>query len=159
MRKNVLFIFCFGVFVMATGANAQTYQWVDDHCVVHLSDSPPPQGTNALVEIESDANFKPKPPTNLPSAHNAPNSESANAPIAAAEERTEPQNITVELYTASWCPYCKDARNFSVREEYLFLSMTLKKTRRLLAGKTNWMGEEAYPLQSSVIKKSPDFPQ
>ena len=85
MRKNALFIFCFGVFVMATVANAQTYQWVDDHGVVHLSDSPPPQGTKALVEIESHANFKPKPPPNLPSAQNTPNSERGNAPTAAAE--------------------------------------------------------------------------
>ena len=74
MRKNALFIFCFGVFVIATVANAQTYQWVDDHGVVHLSDSPPLQDTNALVEIESHANFKPKPPSNLPSAQNTPNS-------------------------------------------------------------------------------------
>ena len=73
MRKNVLFIFCFGVFVLATGANAQTYQWVDDHAVGHLSDSPPPQDTNAFVKIEAEANFKPKPPTNLPSAQNFPN--------------------------------------------------------------------------------------
>jgi hypothetical protein len=87
---------------MATAANAQTYQWVDDHGVVHLSDSSAPQGTNALVEIESHANFKRNPPTNLSSAQNTPNSESGNAPAAAAEERTEPQNITVELYTTIW---------------------------------------------------------
>jgi hypothetical protein len=99
MRKKTLFIFCFGVFVMAIVANAQTYQWVDDHGVVHLSDSPPSQGISTLVEIESPANFKPNPPSILPSAQNTPNSESGNAPTAAAEERTQPQDITVELYT------------------------------------------------------------
>jgi len=121
---------------MTIVASAQTYQRVDDHGIVHLSDSPPSQGTNALVEIESHANSKPKLQRIFRPAQNTPNFESGNAPTAAAEERTEPQNPTVELYTTSWCPYCKDARIFSVREEFLFLSMTLKKTRRLLAGKT-----------------------
>jgi len=112
MRKSALFILCFGMFVMATFANAQMFKWVDDHGVVHLSDSPPPQGTKALVESESHANFKTKPSSDLPSAQKTPNSENGNAPTAATEEQTKPQNITVELYTTSWCPYCKDARNF-----------------------------------------------
>ena len=82
---------------MATFANVQTYQWVDDHSVFHLSDSSPPHGTNALVEFELHANSKPKLPPNFLSAQNTPSSESGNAPTAATEERTEAQNITVEL--------------------------------------------------------------
>ena len=145
MRKNALFIFCFGVFVMATVANAQTYQWVDDHGVVHLSDSPAPQGTKALVKIESHANFKPKPPSNLPSTQNTPNSESGNAPTEAAEERTEPQNITVELYTTSWCPYCKDARNFFRSRGISFSEYDIEKDEEAARRKNELDGGRGVP--------------
>ena len=145
MRKNGFFIFCFGVFVMSTGANAQTYQWVDDHGVVHLSDSPPSQGTNALVKIESHANFKPKPTTNLPSAQNTPNSESGNAPTAAAEERTELQNPTVELYTTSWCPYSKDARNFFRSRGISFSEYDIEKDEEAARRKNDLDGGRGVP--------------
>jgi glutaredoxin len=145
MRKNALFIFCFGVFVMATVANAQTYQWVDDRGVVHLSDSPAPQGTKALVEIESNANFKPKPSSNLPSAQNTPNSESVNAPTAAAEERTEPQNITVELYTTSWCPYCNDARIFFSSRGISFSEYDIEKDEVAARRKNDLDGGRGVP--------------
>jgi glutaredoxin len=146
MRKNALFIFCFGVFVMAIVANAQTYQWVDDHGVVHLSDSPPLQGSNALVEIESHANFKPKPSPNLPSApQNTPNSESGNAPTAAAEERTEPHNITVELYTTSWCPYCKDARKFFLSRGISFSEYDIEKDEEAARRKNELDGGRGVP--------------
>ena len=144
-RKNALFIFCFGVFVMATVANAQTYQWVDDHGVVHLSDSPPSQGISTLVEIESPANFKRNPPTNLPSAQNTPNSESGNVPAAAAEERTEPQNITVELYTTIWCPYCKDARNFFRSRGISFTEYDIEKDEEAARRKNDLDGGRGVP--------------
>jgi glutaredoxin len=145
MRKNALFIFCFGVFVMATVANAQTYQWVDDHGVVHLSDSPAPQGTKALVKIESHANFKPKPSSNLSSAQNTPNSESVNAPTAAAEERTKTQNITVELYTTSWCPYCNDARIFFRSRGISFSEYDIEKDEGAARRKNDLDGGRGVP--------------
>ena len=145
MSKNALFIFCFGVFVMAAVANAQTYQWVDDHGVAHLSYSPPPKGAKALVEIESHANFKPKLPSNLPSAQNTPNSEMGNAPTAAAGERTEPQNITVELYTTSWCPYCKDARNFFRSRGISFSEYDIEKDEEAALRKNDLDGGRGVP--------------
>lgn len=145
IRKNALFIVCFVVFVMATVANAQTYQWVDDHGVVHLSDSPPLQDSNALVKIESHANFKPKPSSNLPSTQNTPNSESGNAPTEAAEERTEPQNITVELYTTSWCPYCKDARNFFRSRGISFSEYDIEKDEEAARRKNELDGGRGVP--------------
>jgi len=145
MRKNALFIVCFVVFAMATVANAQTYQWVDDHGVVHLADSPPPQGANALVEVQSPANFKPKLPSSLPSAQYTPNSERGNAPTAAAEERTEPQNITVELYTTSWCPYCKDARNFFRSRGIYFSEYDIEKDEEAARRKNELDGGRGVP--------------
>jgi glutaredoxin len=145
MGKNVLFIFCFGMLVMITVANAQTYKWVDDHGVVHLADSPPLHGSNALVEIQSPANFKPKSPLNLPPAQNTLNSESINVPTAAADERTEPQNITVELYTTSWCPYCKDARNFFLSRGVSFTEYDIEKDEEAAHRKNDLDGGRGVP--------------
>jgi glutaredoxin len=145
MRKNALFIFCFGMLVMATVGNTQTYQWVDGHAVVHLSDSLPPHGTNALVEIKSPANFNPKTSPDLPSEQNTPNARSGSAPTAAAEERTEPQNIMVELYMTSWCPYCKDARNFFRSRGISFIEYDIEKDEEAACRKNPLDGGRGVP--------------
>jgi glutaredoxin len=145
MKKNVLFIFCFGVLVMATAANAQTFKWVDDHGVVHLSDSPPSQGTSALVEIASPANFKSKPSSDLPSAQNITNPQGASGSPVAAEERAEPRNITVELYTTSWCPYCKDARNFFRSRGISFTEYDIEKDEEAARRKNSLDGGRGVP--------------
>jgi glutaredoxin len=145
MRKNALFVFCFVVLAMAGVANAQTYHWVDDHGVTYFSDSPPLHDSDSLVEITSPANVIPK-PSLAPSTLHTPNAVSANASsLEAAQEQTGPRAVTVELYTTSWCPYCKDARNFFLSRGISFSEYDIEKDGEAARRKNELDGGRGVP--------------
>lgn len=70
-----------------------------------------------------DYKFQP----NLSSEQETPLAESANTTSDVAEESKEPADIVVELYTTSWCPYCKDARKFFLSRGISFSEYDIEK--------------------------------
>ena len=77
---------------------------------------------------------------------------------AALEERSEPQNITIELYTTSWYPYCKDARNFFRSRGISFTEYNIEKDQEAARRKNDLDGGRGVPFVVICDQKSADFP-
>jgi glutaredoxin len=91
--------------------SADMYKWVDTGGVVHFSDRPPavdsPGGTVEVIETpEYSAGPPPSAPAEPPRAY--PVVEPAPAVSASPAATAHP----VELYTTSWCTYCRKAKAF-----------------------------------------------
>lgn len=101
-----MFTFRFYILILllllfAGTASAQIYKWVDENGVTHFSNRPP-------VAAESKENLELFPPYN-----SKPQSEPRSKPVTRTGKDVSPiPGPTVELYTTSWCIYCKKARKF-----------------------------------------------
>ena len=98
----------------AERAVADCYQWVDQNGVVHFSDTPPASGPNAEI-IQTPDHLSPSPS----SAPAKPPVYTEPVPETVAEkEGTDEKNRKrvyadeVEIFTTSWCGYCKKAIAF-----------------------------------------------
>jgi len=91
----------------AVQAIADMYKWVDQNGVVHFSDDPPTSEQN--VEILETYNYQEPPPK--PDL-----SESKLVTKPTPEKMMKKGNVNysnkVEIYTTSWCRYCKNAIAF-----------------------------------------------
>jgi glutaredoxin len=114
MKVYRLFVVFFALILVCATSSAQIYKWKDDKGVVHFSDTPPLNSSDAVEEEapSSDSN---------PQDNSPPAIESQNAALApdffdileqspqAPEALEEP---SVEIYSTSWCGYCKKAEQF-----------------------------------------------
>jgi glutaredoxin-like YruB-family protein len=89
----------------AAGAGS-IYKWVDDQGVVHYSDQAP-EADQVEGAIETRQGIAGSPLSPPPPAQSAHPPETLQRP--AARER---RDVTVEIYTTSWCRYCRDAKNY-----------------------------------------------
>ena len=90
----------------ATAWAGSIYKWVDENGVVHYSDHAPDEDdVTGEIETREAAAGSPPPP-----------SEKGATPAPPAVEAPTPeprrQTASVEIYTTSWCRYCKDAKNY-----------------------------------------------
>lgn len=84
-------------------AQAAIYKWIDANGTVTFRDTPPPAGVEATVVttaplnvVDTAANPAPSQATQL-----------QETPLQASHPRAD-----VELYTTSWCGYCRKARAY-----------------------------------------------
>ncbi len=90
----------------AAPALADMYKWVDKDGVVHFSDTPPK--SEKKVETYETSTYKEPPPKPI-----ASESEAAPSPTPEKKAASEPvRNDKVEIFTTSWCRYCKQAIAF-----------------------------------------------
>ena len=91
-----------GLLLAASAAQAGFYQWEDEDGNVHITDYPPPSKSNKKVNVHRFESSSPSvvepPPIHLPDT-------TAQKP----QRREKPEVI---LYTTSWCPYCRQAKDF-----------------------------------------------
>lgn len=98
-------------------ALAQVYTWVDKDGTVHFGEEPPADGQRArtieLPEEEPASAQAPEPNGGNhraePATTDTPPAKAARADPTAARPKPAP---TVDLYTTSWCPWCKKAREY-----------------------------------------------
>jgi len=101
--------------LLATSARAQVYTWVDDEGTVHFQEEPPAKGARARKLRLPPAEEAQAEPTKaeagggMRATRASPPQQRASPERPAARPRSTP---TVELYTTSWCPWCKKAREF-----------------------------------------------
>ena len=146
MKKlNALFIVFFLILIIIGLARAEIYKWVDENGVVHISDVPPEEvGPNEKLESQTpsksdpDANSSPprKKVTLLQKRHDIFQKKPKNRQISrtnvAPANRTSPK---VELYTTSWCHYCKKAREFFRSRGITFTEYDIEKDKNAAARK------------------------
>jgi len=98
----------------AVQAIADMYKWVDQNGVVHFSDDPPTSEQN--VEILETSNYQEPPPKPDLSESKLVTKPTPEKMIKKDEYNKKKGNVNysnkVEIYTTSWCRYCKNAIAF-----------------------------------------------
>ena len=104
---------------MSATVNAQIYKWVDENGNAHYSQF---QGqTSGTVEtIPLSQRYTPTRDTSIRQPQ-AASRVASSSPAAAREE------ATVELFTTSWCGYCKKAREFFDARGVAFVEYDIEK--------------------------------
>ena len=107
----LLFILLMSGYCLAPVANATIYKWVDENGTLHFGDTPS-QNMQPQVQIEL------VPPSQAYSHIERPQAKkkqlkqvSKKMPVG-KQEPTGYSQAEVELYTTSWCHYCKKAHAF-----------------------------------------------
>jgi len=123
MIKSILAIMI--LLLLSQGfASAEYYKWEDENGNINITDYPPPTKSAKNVEIhqqeQESGNAIPSSPE---SRETAPKASSGNADI-------NPRKINeVILYTTSWCPYCKKAKEFFRSRNIYFTEYDVEKDR------------------------------
>jgi glutaredoxin-like YruB-family protein len=140
MKLHRLLVLFFVLIVTSPASSVEIYKWVDDEGVVHFSDTPPLERSEALEEEQpppADSN----PPDNSTTAAESQSTtlkpgffdileKSPHAPVA-------PEAPSVEIYVTSWCGYCKKAKQFFRSKGIKFAVYDIEKdksaARRMMA--------------------------
>ena len=121
------------IFVFVLGmetSSAEIYRWVDENGVVHFSDAPTRDVSNATQEEEVST---PDPP---PENNPQPPAESQKASLSSDFfdflDESEPESAaseepSVEIYSTSWCGYCEKAKNFFRAKGIDFVEYDIEK--------------------------------
>ena len=119
MKELKVFFIALFVTLLVTGvALAKMYKWVDENGVVHFSDHPP-ENTGSVGEVKQ-----------IPTYDAAGDLKSRPDDGSQTGKKSEQrQTPAVELYTTSWCPYCKKAVNFFQSRGIPFTEYNIEKDK------------------------------
>lgn len=113
MRKMLFLFIVLGIGLMATqSATAKMYKWVDQSGVTHFTDTPPPDtiSDDQIKTLPTVRYSAPDPVESQPKPRSI-RSGSYNRTFPAKKVSSR-RSHKVELYSTSWCGYCKKARRF-----------------------------------------------
>lgn len=100
------------------------YKWVDKNGTVHYSDQTP-EKDRVAGDVESRQAVAGGPPPI------APTNDGTQTPDAAPPSRpkNDLKNADIEIYTTSWCRYCRDAKNYFRSRGIAFKEYDVEKDR------------------------------
>ncbi|HTP28980.1 MAG TPA: glutaredoxin family protein [Anaeromyxobacteraceae bacterium] len=128
---------------IATLAFADIYTWVDKEGAVHFQEAPPDSGGARMVRTAVD---EPPAPRNPPSAEEGGAPSPAPRGAAPAEVATRSRLAPrVELFSTSWCPYCKKARKYFSERGIAFVEHDIEKDPGALKRKMALDGDKRVP--------------
>ncbi len=122
---RVLFIALFFMCSMSGIGHTQIYKWVDENGGTHYGQLPPEQG-QAIGTVETiplSQRYTPSRDTSIVQ----PEAASRAASATPVSEQVESAESTVELFTTSWCGYCKKARAFFDARGVSFVEYDIEK--------------------------------
>ena len=122
MSKSKAFLISLLLILSAAGTvSADMFKWTDANGVLHFSDRPPSEELP-----ESDFEIIP-----MPMEPSVPQSEADAWSLPAEPPKPmRPKVPQVELFVTSWCPYCKQARNFFQSRGIPFKEYDIEKDKR-----------------------------
>lgn len=135
MKKNPVFLIlqiCLGL-VFIPGVCAEIYKWVDQDGVTHFSDRAPNEA-QVVGEVKSKRSLGPS-----GKAGDQTNRQTSK------EQSDSNQGAKVELYTTSWCPYCKKARQFFRSQGIAFKEYDIEKDKKAAARKNQLDSKKGVP--------------
>ena len=124
--KTGLLVASFMMCTLGVGISADMYKWVDQQGVTHLGDYPP-QDVPSSTRVEK-RQFK----------HNAEpvsKSNEASDKINSSKNQPKDANPNVEIYTTSWCPYSKQAKDYLNSKGISYTEYDIEKTTEALRRK------------------------
>lgn len=107
-------------------STADIYKWVDQDGIVHIQDIPP-QGVSKSTKVE-----KVKQRRNESSDYE---SQETRSPKAFDYKQQTNANPSVEIYVTSWCPYCKQAKQYLSSRGISFTEYDIEKDREAMIRK------------------------
>jgi glutaredoxin len=114
----VSIILALALYLSSTAA-AEIYKWVDDKGEMHISDSPSPTAKPAgKIEVYKDTQ------EDSPGAGPAPVKKKEDSRPALEKKKAD-----VVLYTTSWCPYCRRARDYLRSKGVDFIEYDIEKDK------------------------------
>ena len=125
-------------------ATAEVYKWVDNNGEVHITDSPPPDAKSS-GEIKV---YKDNPQDNQ---NAAPATETNREESSPSFERKKTSEVV--LYTTSWCPYCRKARDYLRSRGIDFTEYDIEKDEEAAIRKKQLDGRGGVPF--AVINGRP----
>jgi len=148
--------------LMAAGlpVSADVYGWVDEEGVVHYQDSPP-AGHRRVKRMTASEVEREDPSPGGAADHRAPATppQRTGRPVTPVAAPTTPSRAAsapaVELYTTSWCPWCKKARAFFNSRGISFTEYDIEKDQGALKHKVGLDGDTRVPtavIDRKVIK-------
>lgn len=124
MLKFFLLLLIF-FFLFQGAPSAEYYKWEDENGNINFTDYPPPTKSVKNVEVyKADPESAEAPPS--------PKETRQTEPKAASFQDTDiipRKSPNVILYTTSWCPYCKMAREFFKSRNIYFTEYDIEKDR------------------------------
>jgi glutaredoxin len=115
----ILILAALTIYFCATAA-AEMYKWIDDKGEMHISDSPPPAAKSpGDIEVYKDSQED--------------SIDTAPAPVRKKEESRpsfeRKTKADVVIYTTSWCPYCRKARDYLRSRGIDFIEYDIEKDK------------------------------
>lgn len=113
--KTFLVLLCLAL-LSAGVAASEIYQWADENGGIHFSDHPP-EDSGATKDLKV-----------IPTSGSETQSETDVKGETNRSKKLHPIKAPkVELYTTSWCSYCKKARNFFLSRGIVFTEYDIEK--------------------------------
>ena len=125
------FFLAFLALVLVIGtSSAEIYRWVDEKGVVHFSDSPTQNVSEASVK-ENVSSPDPNPEDNSPPTSKT-RTITLNSDFFKPLDKGRPDRVsvnapTVEIYETNWCGYCEKAKKFFRSRGIKFKSYNIEK--------------------------------
>ncbi|MDQ5985086.1 MAG: hypothetical protein CSYNP_00790 [Syntrophus sp. SKADARSKE-3] len=113
------------LFALQNTVSAEYYKWEDENGNINITDYPPPTKSVKNIKIrqlESESADK-NPATNETRQKETKTASSRNQDIKPSKSNE------VILYTTSWCPYCKKAKEFFNNRNIYFTEYDIEKDR------------------------------
>jgi len=121
MRHTIRHTIVLLLLLTSAAVAGSIYKWVDDQGVTHYSDQAP-EANRVEGAVETRQGVAGSPLSPPPPAESAQPPETTRPP--AAPER---KDVTVEIYTTSWCRYCRDAKNYFHSRGIVFKEYDIEK--------------------------------
>ena len=122
------FLMIFMVTVFVERSIADMYKWVDENGIAHFSDAPPDVTDNSDIET--------LPTHTTPENNGYPqenksteNRDNRSNPTDTVQKKPWVKKPKVELYTTSWCPWCKKAKAFFRSRKIAFVEYDIEKDK------------------------------
>lgn len=117
---GVFFVFSI-IDVFVETSIAGMYKWVDQNGVVHVSDTPPQHADNAKIEKLPTYQTDKKVPEET--------KDTRTITPYVVQQKPSLKERKVELYTTSWCPWCKKAKAFFQAKGIPFIEYDIEKDK------------------------------
>lgn len=139
MKKYLSGIVIF-IFLLQGISFADYYKWEDEQGTVFVTDYPPPNQSVKNTEVHQ---FAPEPAKESPlinqSKHEPPK------PPSVTDENKKNTKSEVILYSTSWCPYCKKARDYFNSSNIAFTDYDIDKDKEAAARLAQLQGSTNIP--------------
>ena len=112
-----IFLFCCFYSLFLTAQAAEIYRWVDERGKVHYTDRPPPQQQTDKLTIKVKSYDQAEIVEKL-----------QNYRTYLSKDTQKLDNNTVIMYSTSWCPHCKRARQYFTQNNIPFREYDIEKS-------------------------------